>query len=175
MSTSSSSATSVKPSGNRRLLGLLALIAAVVVGIDQATKFWAQSALTDRDAISVLGEFIQFRLLYNSGAAFSMASGMTWLLTLIAAGVVVVLVRVSRRIGSRGWTVALGLLLGGAVGNLLDRLFRDPGFPQGHVVDFIDYNGWFVGNVADIAVFFAAAMIVVLSLRGIGLDGDRTR
>jgi signal peptidase II len=79
----------------------------------------------------------------------------------------------TRRLGSRGWAVALGMLLGGAVGNLADRLAREPGFGRGHVVDFLDYAGFFVGNVADIAIVAAAALIVLLSLRGVGLDGRR--
>jgi signal peptidase II len=86
---------------------------------------------------------------------------------------VVFIVRAIGRLGSRGWAAALGLLLGGAVGNLVDRLAREPGFARGHVVDFIDYAGFFVGNVADIAVVTAAVLIALLSLRGIGLDGRR--
>ena len=81
-------------------------------------------------------------------------------------------VRVANRLGSRGWTLALGLLLGGALGNLIDRLSREPGFARGHVVDFIDYGDWFIGNVADIAIVVAACLIAILGLRGIGLDGS---
>jgi signal peptidase II len=98
---------------------------------------------------------------------------MTWLLTIVVTVVVVFIIRAIGRLGSRGWAVALGLLLGGAVGNLVDRLVREPGFARGHVVDFIDYAGFFVGNVADIAVVSAAVLIALLSLRGIGLDGKR--
>lgn len=98
---------------------------------------------------------------------------MTWLLTIVVVAVVVVIVRMVSRIGSRAWAVALGLLLGGALGNLVDRFFREPGFARGHVVDFIAYANWFVGNVADIAIVAAAVMIAVLSVLGIGLDGTR--
>ena len=84
----------------------------------------------------------------------------------------VVIVRSSRRLGSRWWALALGLLLGGAVGNLLDRLFREPGFGQGHVVDFIDLPRLFVFNLADAAITCAAVLIALLGLRGIGLEGD---
>jgi signal peptidase II len=95
-------------------------------------------------------------------------------LTLVAAAVVVVVVRSSRRLGSRGWALALGLLLGGALGNLTDRLVRAPGVGRGHVVDFLDYGGLFVGNVADIAIVAAAIVVAALGVRGIGLDGVRT-
>lgn len=158
---------------NRRLVVWMAAIAVTVAIVDQLTKYWAERALAGHGPVEVIGDVIQFRLIYNPGAAFSIASGMTWLLTLIIVVVVVVILRASSRIGSRGWAVALGLLLGGAVGNLVDRLFRQPGFPQGHVVDFIDYAGWFVGNVADIAVVCGAVLVGALTLRGIGIDGTR--
>lgn len=149
-------------------------LAAGVLVLDQLTKWWAESRLElGGDPVRVLGELLQLRLVYNPGAALSIATGMTWLLTIVVVAVVVVVIRMVRRIGSRGWAVALGLLLGGAIGNLVDRLLREPGFARGHVVDFIDYAGFFVGNVADIAIVAAAVMIAVLSLRGIGIDGRR--
>lgn len=152
---------------------MMAVLTVVIATVDQLTKFWAESALAGREPIRIVGEAIQFRLLYNSGAAFSIATGMTWLLTLIVVVVIVVVIRASARIGSRGWTVGFGLLLGGAFGNLIDRLFRAPGFADGHVVDFIDYGGLFVGNVADIAITAAAILIALLALRGIRVDGTR--
>lgn len=165
--------TAAGPRRNWRLIAGVALLALGVVAVDQATKLWATSALTGRDAVTVVGELIQLRLVYNSGAAFSIASGLTWLLTLIVAIVVIVVIRMSARIGSRGWAVAFGLLVGGAVGNLGDRLFRAPGFPEGRVVDFIDYLGLFVGNAADIAIVGAVVLIGILTLRGIRPDGTR--
>jgi signal peptidase II len=140
-------------------------IAAVVVLVDQATKFWAESALAGRGPVPVLGEFLQLRLLYNPGAAFSIGEGSTWIFTIITAVAVVVLLRYALRPSDRLQGVSLALLLGGAVTHLLDRLFRAPGFARGHVVDFIDYNGWFVGNVADIALTVGAALLVLVSLR----------
>src|SRR5699024_7573065 len=137
--------------------------AAVVIAIDQVTKVWAEQTLAGEPPIEVIGEFLRFRLLYNPGAAFSIGTGITWLFTFIIAVVVVVIIWTSLRMGSRSWALALGLLLGGAVGNLADRLFRQPGFPEGHVVDFIDYNGWFVGNVADIAIVLAMGLIIILT------------
>ncbi|QTE30666.1 signal peptidase II [Pengzhenrongella sicca] len=157
----------------RRLLTALTAVAVGVLAVDQATKIWAEAALSGRDRIPVLGDLLGLVLIHNPGAALSIATGMTWVLTIVATVVVVVVLRASRRIGSRGWAIALGLLLGGAVGNLADRFLREPGFARGHVVDFIAYGNLFVGNVADIAIVAAAGLIVVLSLRGIGLDGSR--
>ncbi|MGC5168276.1 signal peptidase II [Luteimicrobium sp. DT211] len=159
------------PRPSRRLVILLAVIAAVVLVLDQVTKAWAQHALRDGKEIDVPGGFFHLRLVYNPGAALSIATGMTWLLTIIIVVVVVFIVRSLRRLRSTGWAVALGLLLGGAVGNLLDRLLRQPGFARGYVVDFIGYGNWFVGNVADIAIVVAAVLIALLALRGIGMDG----
>ncbi|MBE1876461.1 signal peptidase II [Myceligenerans pegani] len=162
------------PSGSRVLITWTVVLAAAVLAADQLTKWWAESALVEGgEPIRVIGELLQLRLVYNPGAALSIATGMTWVLTIIVVVVVIAILRLMRRIGSRGWAVSLGLLLGGAVGNLTDRLLRDPGFARGHVVDFIDYAGFFVGNVADIAIVVAAVWIAVLSLLGIGVDGRR--
>jgi signal peptidase II len=156
----------------RRLATWVLVLAATVLVADQLTKWWALSALEAGERVPLLGDLLGLRLIFNPGAAFSIATGMTWLLTIVVVGVVVAILRAVRRIGSRGWAVALGLLLGGALGNLGDRLFRDPGFARGHVVDMIDY-GVFVGNVADVAIVAAAGLIMLLGLRGIGVDGSR--
>ncbi len=152
---------------------LLVCCAAVVYVVDQATKAWAVEALAYRPPSPLLGTFVQLYLVRNPGAAFSLGTGSTWLLTLLAVAVLVGIVRTSRRLGSAGWAVAFGLVLGGALGNLTDRLLRAPGVGRGHVVDFLDYNGWFVGNVADIAIVSAAVLIAVQALRGVGVDGRR--
>ncbi len=165
--------TAGEPGRDGRLITWMALLAIVIAAVDQLTKYWAESTLTGREPIDVIGDVIQFRLLYNSGAAFSIGTGATWVLTLVVVVVVAVVIKAATKIGSRGWSVAFGLLLGGAFGNLIDRLFRQPGFPEGHVVDFIDYADLFVGNIADIAIVAAAALIAVLTLRGIGIDGRR--
>jgi signal peptidase II len=151
------------------------VLALALLAVDQVTKAWAVQTLTVGERSPLIGDLLGLSLLYNPGAALSIATGMTWVLTAIAVVVVVVTVRASRRIGSRGWALALGLLLGGAVGNLVDRFLRDPGPARGHVVDFIAYGDLFVGNVADIAIVGAAGLIMVLSVRGIGLDGTRER
>ncbi|WP_282945409.1 signal peptidase II [Cellulomonas endometrii] len=163
----------VPPARRRRLVVALVVLAAVTLVLDQATKAWALQALDEGVRRQVVGDLLGLQLLFNPGAALGIATGATWLLTLVAITVVVVIVRVSRRLGSRGWTVALGLLLGGALGNLTDRMIREPGVARGHVVDFIAYGDLFVGNVADIAIVAAAGLLMLLSLLGVRLDGTR--
>ena len=161
------------PARRRRLFLLLAWIAVVTYLLDQLTKWGAVRALTDAEPRNLLGSFLRLELIRNPGAAFSIGTGNTWVLTIIAVVVLVVVIRVSRRLGSSGWAWALGLLLGGALGNLTDRIVREPGLGRGHVVDFLNYNGWFIGNVADIAIVGAAVLIGLLALTGRGVDGTR--
>ena len=161
------------PRNRSALFRLLAVTAVVAYAADQASKAWALSALTPGERVEVVGEYIQLNLIRNAGAAFSIGNSATWLLTIVAFGVLVFIVRTARRIGSRSWAWALGMLLGGSVGNLTDRMVRAPGPGRGHVVDFIDYFGLFIGNVADIAIVGAAVLIGLLALRGIGVDGKR--
>lgn len=151
----------------------LGLLAAGVLVVDQASKTLVVARLEPGEYIPLLGDFFGLQLVFNPGAAFSFATGSTWFFTLVAVVVTVVIVRISRKLNSRGWAFALGALLGGNLGNLGDRLFRDPGFPQGHVVDFLNYNGWFVGNVADIAIVGAAVAMAILAFLGVGVDGTR--
>ncbi len=166
--------TTTRPAPDRRgLFGLMAITAVVAYLGDQATKVWALANLDPGAPVDVVGDFIRLNLIRNAGAAFSIGNGATWVLTLIAFGVLVVIIRTARRIGSRGWAWALGLLLGGSLGNLTDRMVREPAPGRGHVVDFIDYFGLFIGNVADIAIVGAAVAIGLLALRGIGVDGRR--
>jgi signal peptidase II len=143
-----------------------------VILADQLSKWWAESNLGNGEVIPVIGDFIQFWLVYNPGAAFSIGEEFTWVLAIVAAVAVVAIAWYAWRVRSRGWAVALGLLLGGATTHLGDRLFRQPGFGRGHVVDFIDYFGWFVGNIADIALVGGAIMIVVLSILGLRVGGN---
>jgi signal peptidase II len=168
------SPSTTDPARNRRtLFGLMAATAVLAYGGDQATKAWALASLDSGAPVNVVGELIRLNLIRNAGAAFSIANNATWALTLIAFGVLVFIIRTARRLGSRGWALALGLLLGGSLGNLTDRMTREPGPGRGHVVDFIDYFGLFIGNVADIAIVGAAVAIGLLALRGIGVDGKR--
>ena len=157
----------------RRLLVLLVVLTVGVLLLDQGSKAWALSALDQDRRVTLIGQLLGLRLVFNTGAALSIATGMTWVLTLVALGVVVVVLRVSRRLGSTGWTIALGLLLGGALGNLVDRIVREPGIARGHVVDFIAYADVFVGNVADIAIVVAAGLVMLQAVRGVRIDGSR--
>ena len=169
-----SSAVAVpSPAKRRRLFLLLASIAVVTYLLDQLSKWWAIRALSDEDPRDLIGSFLRLDLIRNPGAAFSVGTGNTWVLTIIAVVVLVVVVRVSRRLGSSGWAWALGLLLGGALGNLTDRIIREPGLGRGHVIDFVNYNGWFIGNIADIAIVSAAILIGLLALTGRSVDGTR--
>jgi signal peptidase II len=162
------------PSGRRHLVLLTFVLAGAVLAVDQLSKWWALTQLElGAPQRQVIGDFLTLRLVKNPGAALGIGYGYTWVLTIVVVAVVVVILRVIRRIRSVAWAITLGLLLGGAVGNLADRLFREPGFARGHVVDFIGYSNWFTGNVADIAIVVAAVMLALLSLLGIGLDGRR--
>jgi signal peptidase II len=158
---------------NRRLTVVVGLIAVLVYAVDQGTKLLAVHGLTPGERKDLIGPALGLNLTRNAGAAFSTATGATWILTLVAVAVVIAIIRFARQLGSWGWTVALGLLLGGALGNLNDRLFRAPGFMRGHVIDFLEFPHWPIFNLADTCIVTAACLIALLSLRGIGIDGGR--
>ncbi|MHC1561676.1 signal peptidase II [Actinomycetospora sp. C-140] len=152
----------------------LVVLTVAVVALDLVTKILMVSWLRDGERVPLVGDLVSFTLVRNPGAAFSFATGMTWVLTLVALAVVVGIARFARRLRSRGWAIALGLVLGGALGNLVDRFFRGPGPLQGHVVDFVSV-GWFpVFNVADSAITVGGVLLVLLALLGRDLDGTRT-
>jgi signal peptidase II len=158
-----------------RALLLLALLALAVLGLDQLAKALIVANMHDQQVIPLLGPVLQLHYVTNSGAAFSfLANGYTWVFSIVAVGVVVAIVWFARRIRSLAWAAMFGLVLGGALGNLADRLFRPPGFGSGHVVDFISI-GLFpaIFNVADIAITCAMVLFLLLSLRGLGLDGSK--
>ena len=159
----------------RRLFALLVVVAVLAYASDQISKLVALDVLADGQPRPFLGEVIQFKLIGNPGAALSLGAGNTWVMTIIAVVVLVAIVYVSKDLGSRAWALALGLLLGSALGNLTDRFIRPPGGGEGHVVDFLDYNGWFIGNVADIWIVGAALLIIALALFGVGVDGRRDK
>ena len=142
-------------------------VAAVVLALDAASKWAAVRELSDQAPIQLLGGVLTLRLVRNPGAAFGLAQGMTVVLSALAVVVVVVILRVAGRLHNAWWAVAFGLVLGGATGNLADRLFRAPGPGRGHVVDFLELPRWPVFNVADSAIVVAGVLIVVLSLRGV--------
>jgi signal peptidase II len=135
--------------------------------LDLATKLWAVSTLSDRSNIKVIGDFLQLTLVRNPGAAFSVAEGATVFLTLFGFLVMAVIFYYSTRITSRGWSVVLGLAMGGILGNLVDRIFREPGVFRGHVIDWLQIPNWPVFNIADTAIVAAAAISMILSLRNI--------
>jgi signal peptidase II len=157
------------PAPHRRLR-LLLVVAAVVLALDVVTKVIAVKLLVPGQPVPIIGDTVTWTLVRNSGAAFSMATGYTWMLTVIATGVVVGIVWMGRRLVSPWWAIGLGMILGGAMGNLVDRFFRSPGPLQGHVVDFLSIGWWPVFNVADPSVVGGAILLVTLSALGFDFD-----
>lgn len=159
----------------RRRLRLLLVVAGVVLALDVVTKVLAVKFLVPGQPVSIIGDTVTWTLVRNSGAAFSMATGYTWVLTLVALGVVIGIIWMGRRLVSPWWAVGLGMILGGALGNLVDRMFRSPGPMRGHVVDFFSVGWWPVFNVADPAVVGGAILLVGLSLFGYDFDSPDRR
>ncbi|NRQ50985.1 signal peptidase II [Aeromicrobium sp. YC3-14] len=151
---------------------MFTVVAVVALALDQVTKVVAVEKLQGRESIEIIPGLLSLTFLRNPGAALSTGAGFTLVLSLIAIAVCIGVIRAAPRLRDKGWAIGLGLLLAGALGNLVDRIFREPAPLKGHVVDFIDY-GVFVGNVADIALTFAALIIIWRAWRGIGLDGTR--
>lgn len=156
----------------RRRLGVLFSVALLAYLIDLSSKLLVVARLEGRTPIKVIGDMVTFQVIRNPGAAFGMGQTMTVVFTLIAAAVIVVIWRISRRLYSLPWAIALGLLLGGALGNLTDRLFRAPGVLRGHVVDFISVQHFAVFNLADSAIVCGGILVVLLSFRGSNPDGS---
>ncbi|RFD27273.1 signal peptidase II [Mycobacterium uberis] len=159
-----------------RRLRLLLSVAAAVLTLDIVTKVLAVKLLPPGQPVSIIGDTVTWTLVRNSGAAFSVATGYTWVLTLIATGVVVGIFWIGRRLVSPWWALGLGMILGGAMGNLVDRFFRAPAPLRGHVVDFLSIGWWPVFNVADPSVVGGAVLLVFLSIFGFDFDtvGRRT-
>ena len=162
----------VEPAARPRTWWLFALVAAIAYALDVGTKQWALARLADGD-IPVVGDLLVLHLTHNPGAAFSTGTRFTVALTCLAFVAVLVVLVLSRRLRSPLWSVGLGLLLGGVGGNLTDRLVREPGFMRGHVIDWLMLPNWPVFNVADMCIIAAAVVIVLQSLRGITLGGER--
>jgi len=154
---------------------LFAAVALVVLVADQVTKALVLRHLEPGEPRNLLGPVLRFHLVKNPGAAFSLGTGYTVVLTCVAVGVAAAVIHLSRRLRSKGWTIAFGLLLGGAMGNLGDRFFREPAPLRGHVVDFLELPHWPIFNLADSAIVTAACLMVLQTLRGIGMDGSRER
>ncbi|MDG9706394.1 signal peptidase II [Streptomyces sp. DH37] len=158
-------------SRGRRRIAELAIVAAVAYALDLITKIIVVDKLEGHDPIEVIGTWLRFQAVRNPGAAFGIGEALTVVFTVIAAAVIVVIARIARKLYSTPWAVALGLLLGGALGNLTDRIFRSPGVFQGHVVDFIAPAHFAVFNLADSAIVCGGVLIVLLSFRGLDPDG----
>ncbi len=153
---------------------LAVLVAALVLALDWITKTWALRRLDGGEVITVIEDVFQLRLVFNPGAAFSFAAGYTVVITALAAAVVLVIIRLTGRLQSWAWALALGVLLGGALGNLMDRLFRVPGSFGGYVVDFFEaewpWSGFPVFNVADIAIVTGVGGVLLLTILGVEPD-----
>ncbi|MCI7551093.1 MAG: signal peptidase II [Actinomycetaceae bacterium] len=141
------------------------LLAVVLIAADQVTKAWAISALDGEPPRRLIGDFLQLQLIYNPGAAFSLGESATWIVTIIAAMLCVALFVLIMRASSASRALIFATVFAGGIGNLIDRLTRAPGFGTGHVIDFINYNGWFIGNVADVVLVIGIAALIISELR----------
>ena len=159
----------------RRSLVIVAATAVLALSLDQLSKAWVVRELIPERSVAVIGEALQFMFVRNPGAAFSLASGATWIFSIAAAAVVVCIVVLAGKLRSKSWAAVFGMLLGGTLGNLSDRLFREPAFGVGHVVDFIKVYGFpAIFNVADMFIVVSMALFAFLTLRGIRFDGTRS-
>ncbi|MFJ8080585.1 signal peptidase II [Streptomyces sp. NPDC096205] len=159
-----------RPKGRRRIAVLLA-VAVFAYLVDLVSKMLVVTKLEHHEAIEIFGEWLKLDAIRNKGAAFGFGQAFTIIFTVIAAAVIVVIFRLARKLYSLPWAVALGLLLGGALGNLTDRIFRAPGVLEGAVVDFIAPKHFAVFNLADSAIVCGGILIVLLSFRGLDPDG----
>ncbi|MFI0778747.1 signal peptidase II [Streptomyces sp. NPDC021212] len=166
-----SAADAVAEAGKKRRIGVLAAVAAFAYLLDLGSKLAVVAKLEHHASVEVIGTWLQLEVIRNPGAAFGMGEAMTIVFTVIAAAVIVVIARLARKLYSLPWAIALGLLLGGAFGNLTDRIFRAPGDLQGAVVDFIAPAHFAVFNLADSAIVCGGFLIVILSFRGLDPDG----
>ncbi|MER0445107.1 signal peptidase II [Streptomyces sp. NPDC006711] len=163
-------APSERPKGKRKI-AVLFVVAVVAYLLDLGSKTLVVAKLENHEPISIVGDLLQLNAIRNAGAAFGIGEAFTVIFTIIAAGVVVVISRLARKLYSLPWAIALGLLLGGALGNLTDRIFRSPGVFKGEVVDFIAPKDFAVFNLADSAIVCGGILIVILSFRGLDPDG----
>jgi signal peptidase II len=147
-------------------------IGVFLVFLDQLTKELAIAALSDGSVMPVIGDILRFRLAYNDAAAFSLGVGQTWVLAIIACCAVLALLWFGPKVKNITWTIIAGLVLGGAAGNLVDRLTRAPGFLNGHVVDFISIPFNFpIFNLADTFLVVGVSLAMVRTLMGDELGG----
>jgi lipoprotein signal peptidase len=156
----------------RRRTGLLLGTALVVLVADVVSKVAIVATMREGETVRLIGRLLRINYTRNAGAAFSIGTGATVLFTAVAVAVVVVIARQARRLVSRSWAVTLGLLLGGALGNLVDRLLRSPAPLRGHVVDWIELPHWPVFNIADSAIVIGGCIAVLLAARGVPFDAS---
>lgn len=160
-------------SSRPRRVGVLIAVAIAAFAVDLISKTIVVATLSNRPPVRLLGGFLTLTQIRNGGAAFSIGTSMTIVFTAIALGVIIYIVRMARNLRSTAWAVTLGLLLGGAAGNLGDRIFRSPGWFRGHVVDWIQLPHWAVFNVADSCICVGGALVVLLALLRMRMDGTR--
>ncbi len=144
-----------------RMFAIACLTAAAVTLVDQVFKAAALTWLSETERIPILGDLLGLQLAFNPGAILSLGADATWVITLISVIAVGVLGVAASRARTPGWAVGIGLILGGAIGNLIDRLFAPPGFARGHVTDFLAYGELFIGNLADVALGIGVAVLGV--------------
>jgi signal peptidase II len=155
----------------RRRIAVLVGVAAFAYLLDLVSKVIVVAELEHQGTVQVIGSYLQLEVIRNPGAAFGFGPALTVVFAAIAIVVIVVIMRLARKLYSTWWAIALGLLLGGAFGNLTDRLFRSPGVFRGEVVDFIAPAHFAVFNLADSAIVCGGILIVLLSFRGLDPDG----
>ncbi|MGW0596624.1 signal peptidase II [Streptomyces sp. NPDC002776] len=156
--------------GKRRIAVLFA-VASFAYALDLISKMIVVAKLEHHEPVEIIGDWLRFEAIRNAGAAFGFGEAFTVIFTVIAAAVIVVIARLARKLYSLPWAIALGLLLGGALGNLTDRIFRSPGVFEGAVVDFIAPKHFAVFNLADSAIVCGGVLIVLLSFKGLDPDG----
>jgi signal peptidase II len=152
-----------------RCTAVLAGTALLGIAVDQGTKALVTATVEGKAPIRVIGHLLTINVSRNSGAAFSFAPAATVVFTALAVAVAVLIVTRASQLVSIGWSVALGLLLAGTVGNLFDRLLRPPGIGRGAVVDFIDLQHFATFNVADSCLTCGVVLALALSLGGVPL------
>jgi signal peptidase II len=173
LSSSDQTSPDTKTPQRRRYIALFAAIAAIGYAVDVTSKIIAVKALTGEPPVEIVGHYFTLYLARNPGAAFSTGTSYTIVLSVIAIIAAIVVTWIARRLGSLGWTIGLGFLLAGILGNLTDRIFRSPGPLRGHVIDFFMFPNFPVFNVADICINIAAGVIIIQALRGLRVDGQR--
>ena len=166
--------TALPAGSRRRRVGILIGVALVVLALDVVSKLIVVATLSHREPVRLLGGFVKLEETRNAGAAFSIGTGATFVFAFVAIAVIVVISRTARRLYSGPWAIVLGMLLGGATGNLVDRLARSPGLFRGQVVDWIRLPHFAVFNLADSAITVGAILAVLLAMAGRQIDGSVT-